>query len=101
MLDDPKFIHLIFSPADLLVNTRVVNRSENMTHRIALENLVSNQSYGQTCIKFIRSLRRVCVSRDARKSSRIPGEIMLIKNIGPFDLWNVVPHSNDRETRYE
>ena len=48
MLGDPKFIQLLINPEDLLIIVRAANQSGSMTHRIALENFVSKQSYELT-----------------------------------------------------
>ena len=101
MLGDPKFIQLLINPEDLLIIVRAANQSSSMTHRIALENFVSKQSYELTSKQLIQGMQRVCVNWNAGESYRILGEIVHSENIVRFDLRNVVPCSNDWENQDE
>ena len=97
ILGDPKFIQLLINPEDLLIIVRAANQSSSMTHRIALENFVSKQSYELTSKQLIQGMQRVCVNWNAGESYRILGEIVHSENIVRFDLRNIVPCSNDWE----
>ena len=101
LLGDPKYIQLLINPKDLYVIIRPTSHLDSMTHRIALENFISKQSYELTSKLLIQGMRRVCTNWNAGESYRIFGEVVHSENIVRFDLQNTVPCSNDWESQDE